>query len=127
MKNKTHVAAVAENRLSVEEQILKYSTLTEMERKARIYQMGLAFLRLQYPKCNPAFNGYIAQLERSPQYWKWFRQEWYQWEQDYTQFIIQHEPKIGREEYYQEMLPMLQDHRTLHSYSMFLKIFKDQI
>jgi hypothetical protein len=124
MKTKTHLSHVAEQRGTVEDVIRSLIGLSEMDHKQMIYEFGLTFLHLTYT--DPEFGKDIRAFERSALFWKWWRMEYYQWEQDYLRFLNDSGHSPCFEHYYNEMLPVLQDGKTLDSFLMFLKIFANK-
>jgi len=127
MKTKTHIQIAAENRLSVGEELLEMTRISDFDRKEMIYAAGLVFLNEVYPRNNAMLLPMNEKLERNANFWKWWRQEWYQWEQDYLCFITEHQVKLTAGLYANEMAVMPHDRITEQSFQMFLKIFKDRL
>jgi len=98
-------------------------SFSEMEYKQFVYELGLKFLKEFYGQDDLA----IQMVERSIYFWKWWKNEYLQWEKDLLNYITRNDLLAVKENYVEVMSNLLLDQLTFESYLTFLKIYKDKL
>lgn len=119
--NTTQTQQVAQEGFMVATVIETYAEISAEERSQFIYEQGNAFLDENFPTAKEWHDKYSS----SNFFWKWWKMEWFQREQDFLYFIeeIDVEIKDIREYYISELSQLAHEPQTGHSFQMFLKIF----
>lgn len=123
MKTITHIASQRTEGIINPLLIQQQFEMTEMEHKQFIYDLGCKFLHEFYTNDLLA----ISIIEKLPHYWRWFRNEFLQWENDLVTYIEVNN-LIAEQSNYKEIITQLMlDQLTFESYLTFLKIYKKEI
>lgn len=95
------------------------TNLSDLEYNTKIYETGIEFLQESY-----GFNSeFFRFFERLPLFWKWWRQEYFMWEQDLIR-ACGDDLSFDRQFYLDEMRIVAHDRRTDQSFNGFLKMIK---
>lgn len=93
--------------------------LSDLDYNSNIYNTGIEFLEQSYGMGSEFFKFF----ERMPLFWKWWRQEYFLWEQDLIR-ACSDDLCFDRQFYIDEMRVLSHDRRTDYSFNTFLKMIK---
>lgn len=103
--------------------VQKKFKLSEMEYKQLIYNLGIQFLQEVY--VNDQWS--VATFERSVYFWKWWKNEFIQWELGLMMYIESNQKEVDKD-YYNYCMDNLANHdSTYESFETFLKLYGSTI
>jgi len=101
--------------------IQEATEMTEMEYNEFLFNVGIEFLKETYGEGQPEF----IRFSRMPFFWKWWRQEYFLWEQDLLKHCSDCQLVPTVEFYKCEMRVLAHDRVTDQAYVQFLKACKN--
>jgi hypothetical protein len=89
--------------------IQKVANLTEFEYNNFLFQCGIKFLEELYPPIDTFYKKYYQEHAYSKSFWKWWKVEFKQWENNLIEHLKLNKFEIDKGIYFQEMEQMYMD------------------
>ena len=115
----TKVVKTLQKYASNQAYILQVVNLSEFEYNNLLFEFGCKFLEELYPKGTPHYE-YYTKFSRDVMFWKWWKAEFKQWEDELLGHVAIMKAKLTPQLYFDEMLGVVGDPVV---YQNFVKIY----